>query len=505
MNILFVLYGDFGSNTANPLALYARELRSRGHHCAIAVPSNLDSIDQHDNPAFLPVLYADVLASPGSVFPNGRVADVIHACTPREIVRHFVTSYMAKQPTPLVIYLEDNESWISTRWMGLTEDTLTRLSEDAIADRLPDALSHPLRYGSFIGLADAAAVIQDKLKVEVPPWVHCETVMIGVDVELFSPRPPSPLLRKRYNLADHERVIVYHGGLDSFKTSAIEALCKAVGIVNRQGIACRLLRTGPQPLAFLKQFPEQSASAISDLGVLPKHELPDLLALAEVFVQPGFIDAFEDLRLPGKVPEFLAMGRPVIMPDANIATLFRDGVDAVLLRSGSPDEIAEKCIDLFSDPIRANAIGRAGRDLAEKYFDARIQAGCLEAVYTAVCSHFDPELASQVWRNTGQDPHVNMLLARKLRLISERKAEHSALDARQLLKTHVNFIESTWRRLHSLESVAYGRECQIAEQGNRIAELDHAVAVYRNSRSWRLTRPFRLMARTVRRALRLTP
>jgi len=62
MNILFVLYGDFTSNSANPLVLYARELRSRGHTCAIAVPANLESVSLHENPAFVPVLYGDALA-----------------------------------------------------------------------------------------------------------------------------------------------------------------------------------------------------------------------------------------------------------------------------------------------------------------------------------------------------------------------------------------------------------------------------------------------------------
>ena len=40
MNILFVLYGDFTSNSANPLTLYARELSRLGHKCTIAVPYN---------------------------------------------------------------------------------------------------------------------------------------------------------------------------------------------------------------------------------------------------------------------------------------------------------------------------------------------------------------------------------------------------------------------------------------------------------------------------------
>src|SRR6185503_9590952 len=126
MNILFVLYGDFSSNSANPLVLYARELNLSGHSCAVAVPSTLETVRQHENPSFRPILFSDALAAPESVFPDGRPADVIHACTPREVVRRFVMSYLAKRPTPLVIYLEDNESWVSNRVLGFENDILFR-------------------------------------------------------------------------------------------------------------------------------------------------------------------------------------------------------------------------------------------------------------------------------------------------------------------------------------------------------------------------------------------
>jgi len=358
MNILFVLYWDFSSNSANPLALYARELHLCGHSCAVAVPNNLETVQQFPNPSFRPLLYGDVLNSPESVFPDGRPADVIHAWTPREVVRRFVTSYMAKRPTPLVVYLEDHESWIACRALGLEEATLVQQTEQSISERVPDALSHPFRYDSFIGLADAAAVIQDKLEIDVPPWVHCETVMPGVDLEFFSPRVVNPLLRKQYGVAENEHVIVYHGGLNGFTKPAMETLCRAVGLINSQGYPCKLLRTGPFALDFIDQLPPETVAVINELGVLPRSELPDLLALADVFVQPGKIDPFEDMRLPGKLPEFLAMGRPVVMPDVNIAHLTKDGVNAVLTTTGSAEEIATKCIGLFSDTQQADRIGR---------------------------------------------------------------------------------------------------------------------------------------------------
>jgi len=50
MNILFVLYGDFSINSANPLVLYARELHLAGHSIAVAVPLNPETVSQHPPP-----------------------------------------------------------------------------------------------------------------------------------------------------------------------------------------------------------------------------------------------------------------------------------------------------------------------------------------------------------------------------------------------------------------------------------------------------------------------
>ncbi len=483
MNILFVLYGDFMSNSANPLALYARELQTVGHSCAIAVPVNLEeSVKQYEDRAFLPVLYGDVLAAPDSVFPDGRPADVIHACTPREIVREFITSYMARRPTPLVIYLEDNECWISSQVLNVA--SASRLTEKEVSERLPKYLSHPFRYDSFIGLADAVAVIQDKLKSEVPPWVHCETVMLGVDIEFFSPMPSDPSLRTQYGVHGDERVIVYHGGLNFFTRPAIETLCRAVGMINRQGYPCRLLRTGIHLLDFVDQLPPESHSKINDLGLLPKSVLPNILALADVFVQPGKIDPFEDLRLPGKVPEFLAMARPVVIPDVNIAHLFTDGVDAVLLRTGSAEEIADKCIGLFLDPQKADAIGRAGRLLAEKYFDVRSQACRLEGVYKTACNNFNPAIASKVWQEEGPGSPVTLLLARKLRLLADSCGPQCGFEVAEMVMTHEKYMEHLHQRVKGLEM--------------SIEERDALAASLLNSLSWKITRPLRVMPHLVR-------
>lgn len=476
MNILFVLYGDLTSNSATPLALYAREFAAHGHRCAVAIPSSLESVREHANPAFRTVLYADALAHPDSIFADGRAADVVHAWTPRENVRRFVTRYLAQRPAPLVIYLEDHESWISCWALGLEQEALLWQTEQGVSDRSPDALSHPFRYRSFIGLADAAVVIQGKLSAEVPAWVSCDAVMSGVDLDFFSPRAADRALRKRHGIADKERVIVYPGGVNGFTRPGIETVCRAVGLMNRQGYPCRLLRTGPFALDFLDKLPQEAAQAVVDLGVVPRADLPDLLALADVLVQPGKIDAFEDLRLPGKLPEFFAMGRPVVTPDVNIGHLLRDGVDAVLTHSGTAEEIAEKCMALFADPQQAEKIGRAGRKFAEKHFDVKLQSLRLEAAYATACARFNASIAAQVWQLPVDIDSVDLLLAHKLNLMAASHGAESGLEIPGLLRELAQLIQSKRARINGLEAASVARDRQVASLIQAVAERDAQIA-----------------------------
>ena len=535
MNILFVLYGDLTSNSANPLALYAREFAAQGHSCTVAIPDNLESIREHANPAFRPVLYSDALNNPDSVFPDGRPADVVHAWTPRENVRRFVTSYMAQRPTPLVVYLEDHEFWISAHAMGLDEVTMLHQTEQSIVARLPGALSHPFRYDRFIGMADVAVVIQEKLNVMVPPWVNCETVMPGVDLDFFSPRAADHVLRRRYGIAENERVIVYPGGVNGFTRPGIETLCRAVGLINRLGYPCKLLRTGPFALDFLDALPQEARDSIVDLGVVPREDLPDLLALADLFVQPGKIDPFEDLRLPGKLPELMAMGRPVVTPNVNIAHLCRDGVNAVLTHTGSAQEMAEKCIALFSDPQQAERMGMAGRQFAEKHFDIKSQAVRMAGAYKIACTNFDASMAAAVWQSPVENDSVDLLLSRKLGLLADSFDSHMpGIAMPGMLRHHAQYIETKNARVNSLESVLSERDAQIAnlsqsvvegcaqianlsqsvvESNAQIATLEltvserelqvidllHEVNGLRRSASWLITSPLRWFAHQLKR------
>ncbi len=92
--------------------------------------------------------------------------------------------------------------------------------------------------------------------------------------------------------------------------------------------------------------------------------LIELLKCADLFVQPGAPGPFNDFRLPSKLPEFMAVGRPLVLPAANVGLRLRHGADALLLRQGSAEEIAAAVETILDDPALAARLGANARAFA---------------------------------------------------------------------------------------------------------------------------------------------
>jgi peptidoglycan hydrolase CwlO-like protein len=177
------------------------------------------------------------------------------------------------------------------------------------------------------------------------------------------------------------------------------------------------------------------------------------------------------------------MGRPVVMPDVNIAHLFRDGLNAVLLQNGSAEEIATKCIDLFSDSKRANRIGLAGRQLAKKYFEGKTQARRLEKVYQTACKIFNPGQAFEIWGVPDENTPVTLRLARKLQFVAASGNKQLDYQASDFLREYARYIEFMNQRVRGLETdmaMFHGERGlltqQVAERDGQIVQLRQEVA-----------------------------
>jgi glycosyltransferase involved in cell wall biosynthesis len=383
VNILFVNYGDFTTNSLNHIAGFARALGAAGHAAAVAVPQGRESLAVIPDPRFIAVTYAEALARP-ALFPDGRPADLVHAWTPREVVRKFVLAYQAHAHARLVVHLEDNEEHLLASWLRRPPEALRDLTELELAQHTSVALPHPRRYRHFLRAADGVTVIVESLRRFVPAGLPCALLEPGVDFSLYHPRAADPALRRQLGLREAEKVVVFTGSNTFANEAEMRDLYRAVARLNAQGRPTRLVRTGVSSASFQASLSEAEKAFVLDLGFIPKGQLPGLLAQADVLVQPGAPGPFNDFRLPSKLPEFLSMGRPVVLPAANLGLGLRDGADAIVLRTGAPEEIAAACARVFGDPALARTLGENAVAVARRRFDLAANARGLAAFYEVV-------------------------------------------------------------------------------------------------------------------------
>ena len=480
MNILFVNYGDFTTNSLNHIGGFANWMCSAGHTCIVAVPKGKDTLQVVLDPLFIPATFDELLAEPG-LFPNGKGADVVHAWTPREVVRKFVLAYQAHVHARLIVHLEDNEEVLLAAWMGKDVSELAGLSEADLENGSFESFSHPRRFRNFLQAADGITVIVDSLKKFVPTGTPSLLLRPGIDFGHVAQGVETSAERPDFGLEPGERVIAFTGSNTFVNESELRELYVAVQLLNQRGFPTRLVRTGFGSPQFQSGLSDSLKSHIIELGFVAKKTLPGILSAADVLVQPGKPGPFNDFRLPSKLPEFLASGRPVILPNSNIGTELRDEIDALLLRTGAPEEIAKLCARVFEDSELARRLGKSGRAYAKQHFDLGINSQKLAAFYAEILSRqVQPGSTSTI---EGAETEISLALRR----IASRATDPEAAALIEQLRPLVVELErrdaardetlrkGPWRRIYPAAALARIEE-ELALTHRHAFNLDKILA-----------------------------
>jgi glycosyltransferase involved in cell wall biosynthesis len=337
-NVLLVSHCDFTGNSALHAYSIATELHRRGLSPAIAVPENPGSVSDLGEPPFPVLTFRDV--GKGRLdFPNGGPPDVVHAFTPRERVRKLTVELVREHACPYVVHLEDNEGAIAA---GVT---------------------HPDRRSAFIATAAGATVVIERLLEFKPARVPGVVVWPGFDEAVLSPLRSRAEIRAELGAgAEQVLLLVYNGNVHNANLDEVCSLYAAVSLLRAAGHPALLVKTGWNfvPSSRLPDL----GDALIDLGWVARVHVPELLAAADVLVQPGRSDPLNDYRFPSKLPEFLASGKPVVLPRANIGLHLENGVEALLLERGDAEEICAKVALLARDPALRTHIGERGHQFA---------------------------------------------------------------------------------------------------------------------------------------------
>ena len=366
LNVLFVLYHDFTSNSAVHVFHWANELSALGVACRVAVPDTPETLRGLGAAEFGVLKFTDL--PHGAIFPDGRGPDLVHAWTPREIVRNFCERLGEHFKFRLFIHLEDHEWHLLECRMNQPWKQLAAMPLDELDKAVPPSLSHPIHGKTFLESADGITVIMDRLRELTPTGVPTLELWPSADPELFSPRPRSSKIRSKHGISPECTLFVYTGNVHAANAREVRSLYLAVAILNREGHPASLIRTGRDFYPFLGPDEAWARAHSIELGYVSRKEIPDLLGAADILVQPGKADKFNDYRFPSKLPEFLAMGRPVILPESNIGLHMKHGADALVLANVDALAIAEATLQITSDRNLYDRLAKGAR----QFFDERL-------------------------------------------------------------------------------------------------------------------------------------
>ncbi|HEV7563457.1 MAG TPA: glycosyltransferase [Solirubrobacterales bacterium] len=364
MNVVFVYFGPLDVNSGIQAFHFGNELTELGWNVTLAGLGDPRRIEAVGQPEFECISHEGLEAKAKELRGQGGET-IVCAWTPRERVRKLTMKLVGELRAPYVIHLEDNEDYLLESGAKMTMDELQRLPLRA-QDRLGTTeLIHPTHYVEFLRGAAGVTVITEELNEFNFGGRPHHVARPGIDTERFDPGRTPSVTREQLGLRPEDFVLVYHGTIHYANQHEMMSLYLAVKLLQRRGHPVKLVRLGHSEFGGVDPRAFRGVSdGVLELGRVAWQLMPDYLALADAFVQPGAADDFNRYRLPSKLPEFLAMGRPVVLPDCNIGHDLTHGENALLLKQGNAVEIMARIEDLIADPALAERLGAGARKFA---------------------------------------------------------------------------------------------------------------------------------------------
>ncbi len=392
MNIAMVSYMDFTGPGVMHMHHFANLLVSRGHQVLLILNGDKSTADlMHEPPAYdlVEVRFRNSVLHPSLVKKVKEFGPhIIHIWTPRHVPARVGLELKYRTGARLIIHFEDNERFLFDFHNG------PALFGDL--DYLASTLQHPEIWSYFHPvISPVAEEFADAFTAICPPLVELlqtewrkKSYLLypGVDLKRFNPEVDASDLRRRLGL-EGKRVILYSGSVARFHD--FDILLEAFALMADDHPHSILVHLGRI------QVQERVDSMIQELGIgdrtlllgpIEHREIHRYLALGDFLVQSGGTTSFNEFRLPAKIPEYLAMGKPVITFTAGIGKDLEQMKDVVKTHTADPRELAEQIQMVICDEELQRTLSTNARKRAEELFDWQVNTQRLVDIYEEVLS-----------------------------------------------------------------------------------------------------------------------
>lgn len=231
--------------------------------------------------------------------------------------------------------------------------------------------------------AVAHAMIDQCVAAGIAPEDRYQVVYSGMDMEQFLQARPSSELRAKLNLPEGKPVIATLARLSPQK--GYEYVFPAALQVLKKNPDVHFLLIGDGPMR--PDFEKMVADAgVSDhfhfAGLISPERVPDHLALTDILWHLSLHEG-----LPRSVVQSMACGHPAIgFRLDGTPEVVLDGQTGYCTAPEAVDEVADRTLELLSDPVRMKEMGENGRELVREKFTHQYMADVLEAAYLELVS-----------------------------------------------------------------------------------------------------------------------
>ena len=226
------------------------------------------------------------------------------------------------------------------------------------------------------------------------PPERTTVVPYGVDIDRFTANPQARAQgRAKLGIAGDVPIVFAVGRLVEKKGFAY--LIDAAAMLKRRHPALRVVIAGEGELA-QRLRDQATAAGVSDcvqfLGLVSQHDVPMLLAAADVAVAPSIHDAAGNVDgLPNTVLEILASGTPLVATRAGgIGTVVSDGHTGRLVPERDAHALADAINGLLQQPPWRATIGLEARETVRRQYRWSRMTHAFEAIYERIATRAYP-------------------------------------------------------------------------------------------------------------------
>jgi glycosyltransferase involved in cell wall biosynthesis len=256
---------------------------------------------------------------------------------------------------------------------------------------LPNRLLAPIT-DAFIAVAETHR--RHLVEHEGCPAAKIRVIPNGVDIERFHPRWPNESLRRALHLPAGVPAAGIVAALRPEKHH--ELFLRAAALIREEVPAARFLIVGEGPQrGHLEALAHRMSlgDAVHFLGT--RSDVPEVLSLLDVAVLTSHMESS-----PVSLLEALACEKPVVATRVgSVPETVLDAETGYLVPPGDARAIADRVVELFREPERAQRMGRAGREhvVANGSVERMVSGyeGLLRQIYASKCDAW-PKRRSQL-------------------------------------------------------------------------------------------------------------